>query len=100
VELLIPFKELFYGLQREMEVPLVTPTAIDFVNGEGLDETVFRDCYLRASSLGAVHEQLALGHRVGVMATPTYFVNGWMIQMPAEDWFPDLIARLADGREP
>ncbi len=100
VELLIPFKELFYGLQREMEVALVTPTVIDFVDGNGLDETAFRACYLRSESLQAVHDQLALGHRVGVMATPTYFVNGWMIQLPTEDWFPDLIARLAAGDEP
>jgi protein-disulfide isomerase len=100
VELLIPFKELFYDLQREMEVALVTPTVIDFVDGNGLDETAFRACYLRSESLQAVHDQLALGHRVGVMATPTYFVNGWMIQLPTEEWFPDLIARLAAGDEP
>ncbi len=100
VEQLIPFKELFYDLQREMEISLVTPTALDFVSGQGLDEAAFRSCYLRSSSLEAVHDQLALGHRVGVMATPTFFVNGWMIQLPTDDWFPDLIARLAAGEEP
>jgi protein-disulfide isomerase len=96
----IGFKELFYDLQRDMEVSLVTPTSVDFVAGNGLDETLFRGCYLRSSSLGAVHSQLALGHQVGVNATPTYFVNGWMIQMPKAEWFPGLISRLAEGEDP
>ncbi len=96
----IPFKELFYDLQREMGVGLVTETSVDFIAGNGLDEERFRACYLRSSSLAAVHAQLALGHRVGVNATPTYFVDGWMIQMPGEDWFPDLISQLAKGEDP
>jgi len=96
----IGYKELFYVLQRDMEVSLVTPTSVDFVVGQGLDEKLFRDCYLRRESLDAVHAQLALGHRLGVNATPTYFVNGWMIQMVGDDWFPDLISRLAAGEEP
>jgi len=97
---LIGFKELFYDLQREMEVSLVTPTSLDFVDGQGLDEAVFRACYLRNNSLAAVHSQLALGHEMGVNATPTYFVNGWMIQMPGAEWFPELISRLAKGEDP
>jgi protein-disulfide isomerase len=97
---LIGFKELFYDLQREMEVSLVTPTSLDFVTGQGLDEAAFRACYLRNPSLAAVHSQLALGHDVGVNATPTYFVNGWMIQMPGAEWFPELISRLAKGEDP
>ncbi|MCU0302934.1 MAG: thioredoxin domain-containing protein [Thermoanaerobaculales bacterium] len=99
-EQLIPFKELFYDLQREMEVGLVTPTSMDFVAGNGLDETSFRSCYLRQPSLDGVHRQLAIGHVVGVNATPTYFVNGWMVQMPQEEWFSDLVARLSRGEEP
>ena len=99
-EKVIPFKELFYDLQRDMEVSLVTDTAVDFVVGQKMDEEIFRGCYLRGSSLDAVHRQLALGHRVGVNATPTYFVNGWMIQMAGQEWFPGLIARLAAGQDP
>ncbi|HSL17551.1 MAG TPA: thioredoxin domain-containing protein [Methylomirabilota bacterium] len=97
---LVDFKTLFYDLQRDMAVSLVTPTSLDFVAGQGLDEDAFRACYLRDRSLQAVHAQLALGHRVGVLATPTYFVNGWMIQTPEPDWFPDLVSRLAAGKEP
>lgn len=98
--LLLPFKELFYELQPEMEVSLVTPTARDFVDGNGLDGESFNGCYLRPHSLEAVHRQIALGNAMGVMATPTYFVNGWMVSMPDPDWFPGWLDRLAAGDEP
>jgi protein-disulfide isomerase len=97
---LIPFKETFYGLQREMEVSLVTPTATDFIVGQGLDETAFRECYLRPPSIDPVHRQMALGQAMGVRATPTYFLNGWMIQVPDGSWFPAFVERLIEGDEP
>jgi protein-disulfide isomerase len=99
-EMLIPFKELFYELQPEMGVSLVTPTARDFVAGNGLDEAMFNQCYLKQQSLDAVHDQLALGQRLGIISTPTYVVNGWMLQAVSEDWFTELIERIAAGEEP
>jgi protein-disulfide isomerase len=97
---LIPFKETFYSLQREMEVSLVTATSVDFITGRGLDEAAFRECYLRPPSIDSVHRQMALGHAMGVRATPTYYVNGWMIQVPDGMWFPALAERLIRGEEP
>ena len=94
------FKETFYSLQREMEVSLVTPTSVDFVAGRGLDEAAFRTCYLRKPSIDAVHGQLSLGKTMGVNSTPTYFVNGWKIQVPDGMWFPAFVDRLIEGREP
>ena len=93
----LPFKELFYSIQGEMEVSLVRPTSLDFLAGHGLDEESFRSCFLRQPSVDAVHDQMAFGHRMGVVATPTYFVNGWKVQAPGEDWFPAMIERLLAG---
>ncbi len=97
---LIPFKETFYELQREMEVAQVTPTSTDFVAGQGLDEDAFLSCYLKPPSIDAVHRQMSLGQEMGVRATPTYYLNGWMIQVPDGSWFPALVERLLDGQEP
>jgi protein-disulfide isomerase len=97
---LIPFKKIFYDLQREMEVGLVTGTSIDFVAGRGLDEGAFRECYLRPPSINAVHSQLSLGQTMGVTATPTYYVNGWKVQVPDGSWFPAMVERLKNGEEP
>jgi len=97
---LLPFKETFYELQTVMEISQVAPTARDFVAANGLDESAFNSCYLREPSLGAVHRQLTLGQEMGVNATPTYFVNGWMVLGPDPEWFPGMIERLAAGEEP
>jgi len=97
---LVALKELFYSMQQEMEVALVTPTSRDFVSAEELDESRFGECYLRQPSLDAVHGQLSLGQRLGVSATPTYFVNGWLVVVPEESWFGKFIERLAAGEDP
>ena len=97
---LIPFKETFYDLQREMEVALVTGTSVDFVVGRGLDEGAFLECYLRPPSIDAVHGQLSLCQTMDVSATPTYYVNGWKIQVPDGSWFPAMVERLIKGEEP
>jgi protein-disulfide isomerase len=94
------FKELFYSMQTEMEVALVTPTARDFVAAESLDELQFGDCYLKQPSLDGVHSQMTLGHSLGVSATPTYYVNGWLVVAPDRTWLGPMIERLAAGTDP
>ena len=88
------------AVRVEMQVSEVTPTSIDFVAGNGLDETAFRSCYLRKPSLDAVHRQMSLGQVMAVRATPTYFVNGWLIQVPNDTWFPEFLETLLRGEEP
>jgi protein-disulfide isomerase len=101
-EALLPMKELFYSLQSEMTVSDVTPTASDFVEGQGLSTESFTECYLRPPSLNAVHDQMSLGRTLGVDATPTYFINGWKVQVPERTWLMPMIERLiseaAEGR--
>jgi protein-disulfide isomerase len=97
---LIPLKEQFYSMQQEMEVSQVRPVARDFVAGNGLNEKAFASCFLEKPSLDAVNRQIGLSQDLGVMATPTYFVNGWQVQMPAKDWFLPMIQRLVAGQEP
>ena len=97
---LIPLKEQFYSMQRDMTVSEVGPVAGDFVASHGLDGRLFNACFLEEPSLNAVNRQMALAEDLGVMATPTYFVNGWQVQVPSEDWLLPLIQRLAAGREP
>ena len=100
VDLLLPLKELFYSLQRDMSVGEVTPTAQDFVAANGLDQARFDACYLKTASLDGIHGQMTLGNRLGVTATPTYFVNGWLVQVPDEAWCTAMVRQLAAGEEP
>ncbi len=93
-------KELFYSMQREMELEQVTPTSLDFVAGNGLSEADFSACYLKPPSIDAVHDQLTLGNGLGIAVTPTYIVNGWKVQVPNEEWFLPMIDRLVAGSAP
>ena len=94
------FKETFYGLQDDMELSLVTPTSVDFVIGQGLDEDRFRECYLKKVSIDAVHAQMAFGNAVGISSTPSYFINGWMILAPDFLSLETLVNALIAGEEP
>ncbi|MCP4896187.1 MAG: DsbA family protein [bacterium] len=100
VTMLTNLKELFYSLQGEMKTDMVRATALDFVSGQGMDEAGFGSCFLGSDSIAGVLEQMSLGHRLGVNATPTYFVNGWQVQVPKEEWFPTMVRRLSAGIEP
>lgn len=98
--LLPDFKEVFYGLQNDMELSLVTPTSIDFVIGQGLDEEEFRECYLKPVSLDAVHSQMAFGNLLGINSTPSYFINGWLV-MASDALSLDLMVKaMVAGEEP
>ncbi len=99
-KLLPQFKETFYSLQNDMELSLVTPTSVDFVIGQDLEEEQFRECYLKKISLDAVHAQMAFGNFLGISSTPTYFVNGWMVQAPDALSLDQLVKALVAGEEP
>ncbi len=99
-EQVIGIKELFYILQKEMSVSEVTPTALDFVAAQKLNEKTFDACYLQKASLDGVHSQMQLGHLLGVISTPTYFINGWKVQIPDESWLLPMIERLIESKEP
>lgn len=97
---LVDFKEHFYNLQQNMEVSMVKETASDFVAGQGLDSEAFDGCYLKEAAITSVHHQMEFGQSMGVMATPTYFLNGWMVQVPEARWLPALAKTLMAGEEP
>jgi protein-disulfide isomerase len=99
-EMVIGLKKLFYSLQREMTTGDVTDTSRDFVIGQGLSVEAFNACYLKQSSLDAVHGQMGLGNSLGVDATPTYFINGWKVQVPEKSWLMPMVERLIEGKDP
>jgi len=97
---LVGFKEHFYNLQRNMEVALVRETSNDYVSGIGLDPEIFKACYLKDDAIAAVHRQMELGSALGIQSTPTYFFNGWMVQIPDVMWIGNLAKTLIEGSEP
>lgn len=59
-----------------------------------LDEAKFNDCWVNRQKLAVVQAGLDLGNRVGINATPTFFINGQKLQGAASyDTFKSEIER-------
>ncbi len=77
----IDLKEDFYRLQDSLTVATLDDSVFGFLKQRSLDQAAFKSCYfsgeyLAKKPLDAVLRQLDIGYRLGVFATPTYFVNG------------------------
>lgn len=83
--LVLELKEEMYGLQSTLTPSSVDDAAFSFVLQRGLDEAAFRDCYLKDPAVGKVLAQMGVAQRMGVLGTPTYFVNGEMIALTDTD---------------
>lgn len=70
------FKEEMYRLQDTLTVETVDDAVFGFLDQHALDEKTFRACYLKDAAIDRVLAQIELGQRLGVLATPSYFVNG------------------------
>ncbi len=100
VSKLLGLKEQYYAMQKNMELALVPSVARDYITSAGLDVEAFNRCYLKPPAIDAVLRQMSFGYRFNIDATPTYFVNGYRVQGPKEEWFLELIQRLLAGEEP
>jgi len=79
--LVLELKEEMYRLQSTLTPSTVDDAAFAFVAQRGLDEAAFRACYLKDSAVEQVLAQMGVAQRMGVLGTPTYFVNGEMIAL-------------------
>jgi len=99
--LVLALKEEMYRLQSTLTPSTVDDAAFAFVTQRGLNEAAFRACYLKDPAIDRVHAQMGLAQRMGVMGTPTYFVNGEMINLAdTETAVARLNAILAAGGVP
>jgi protein-disulfide isomerase len=73
---LLAFKDEMYRLQDTLSVETVDEAVLGFLVQQSLDEKAFRSCYLKDPAVDRVLAQLNLGQQIGVLATPSYFVNG------------------------
>ena len=79
--LTLQLKEQMYELQSTLTPSTVDDAAFAFVVQHGLDEATFRACYLKDPAVEQVLAQMGVAQRMGVLGTPTYFVNGEMISL-------------------
>lgn len=77
----LALKEELYRLQSSLTASTLDDAVFAFVAQRGLDEKAFRACYLKDPAIATVHTQMGVAQRMGVLGTPTYFVNGEMISL-------------------
>jgi len=75
-ELVLTLKEEMYRLQDQITVDAIGETVKGFAKQYGIGEAEFSSCYMKDPAIDTVLGQLATGWGMGVLATPTYFVNG------------------------
>jgi hypothetical protein len=73
---LLAFKDEMYRLQDTLTVETVDEAVFGFLTQHSLNENSFRACYLKDPAVDRVLAQLELGQRLGILGTPSYFVNG------------------------
>lgn len=100
-DLLLEFKDEMYRLQDTTTVETVDAAVFAFVATRGLDEQVFRGCYMKDPGMEKILRQMEFGYRLGVSGTPTYFANGEAIPWWSTDWATRRIqAIIAAGGKP
>ncbi len=83
-DLVFKFKELCYEHQDTLTVAGIDEQAFNFVDASGISRDSFVSCYLKDASFAAIRRDMEEGGRLGVMSTPTYYLNGVEIY-----WLPD-----------
>ncbi len=76
--------DTFFAKQTELRPQTLRVAADGVTQKAGLNAAVFDSCMAREQSLGAVQQDLDLGKKYGVHATPTLFVNGTLYAGPRD----------------
>ena len=77
----LTFKSEMYRLQSSLSVETVDDGVFGFLAQRGLPEATFRTCYLKDPSINKVLRHLEVGQSVGILATPTFMVNGELLPL-------------------
>lgn len=83
-DLVFKFKELCYEHQETLTLAGIDEQAFNFVDANGIPRDSFVSCYLKDASFAPIRRDMEEGGRLGVMSTPTYYLNGVEIY-----WLPD-----------
>jgi protein-disulfide isomerase len=95
-DLVFRFKSQCYQSQETLTVAGIDQLAFDFADAAGIPRSAFIGCYLQPASFAPIIRDMEEGGRVGVISTPTYFLNGveiyWLPDDVMEDYLKSLLA--------
>ena len=95
---LFGFKEAVYARQETMTVAGIDELALQSAEAAGVSNADFLSCYPRDESFARIRKDIEEGYRLGVTATPTYFVDGtevnWLEDKVMEDFLRTLFPKV------
>ena len=95
---LFSFKEAVYARQEAMTVAGIDELALQAAEAAGVTNADFLSCYLKDESFARIRKDVEEGYRLGVLATPTYFVDGteitWLEDAVMEDFLRTLFPKI------
>jgi protein-disulfide isomerase len=95
---MFPFKLAVYARQESMTVAGVDELALNSAEAAGILRADFLSCYLQDQSFARIRKDIEEGYRVGVLATPTYFIDGteisWLEDKLMEDFLRPLFPAI------
>jgi protein-disulfide isomerase len=98
-DLVFKFKKLCYEHQETLTVAGIDEQAFNFVDASGVPRNDFVSCYLKEASFAPIRRDMDEGVRLGVMSTPTYYLNGveiyWLPDEVMEDYLKTLLGGAA-----
>ncbi|MCS7183432.1 MAG: thioredoxin domain-containing protein [Thermoanaerobaculum sp.] len=98
--LLPSFKDFMFAQQADLKLETVDDAIFTFASQQGVGEGSLRDCYLKDKAIQRVLDDLALGYRLGVMGTPSYFAGGEHLPLEPKAFEARLAAILNAGGIP
>lgn len=84
----------FGGIEFKNQNSLTTDNLKSFAKNLGLDAVAFDTCLDGSQTAGRVRDDLSLGQIRGVSYTPSFYVNGKLIQFTTEEAFEGYINSL------
>jgi len=94
---LFDFKKAVYARQETMTVAGIDELAITTAEAKGISSADFLSCYLQEESFARVRKDIEEGYRLGVLSTPTYYIDGteisWVDDKVMEDFLRTLFPK-------
>ncbi len=95
---MFPFKLAVYARQESMTVAGIDELALQSAEAAGVLRADFLACYLQDQSFARIRKDIEEGYRLGVLATPTYFVDGteitWLEDKVMEEFLKTLFPTI------
>lgn len=95
---MFPFKLAVYARQESMTVAGIDELALNSAEAAGVLRADYLSCYLQDQSFARIRKDIEEGYRVGVLATPTYFIDGteitWLEDKVMEDFLRTLFPAI------